>query len=99
MFRRTEEQDPRVPPGQRLTRGWPVLHASPVPKFNPALWTFRIWGEAENEIEWSWEQFCALPRIKVHADFHCVTGWSKLDNDWEGPSFREIAKQAGEAPM
>lgn len=98
MFRRTEEQDPRVPPGQRLTRGWPVLHASPIPKFNPALWTFRVWGEVASEIEWSWEQFCALPRIKVHADFHCVTGWSKLDNDWEGPSFREIVKLAGVRP-
>lgn len=34
----------RVPPGQRLTRGWPVLHASPIPKFDPDRWRFRCFG-------------------------------------------------------
>jgi DMSO/TMAO reductase YedYZ molybdopterin-dependent catalytic subunit len=92
MFR---SKDPdlaaRTPPGQRLTRGWPVLNAEPVPKFDPATWTFRVHGEVEEEMEWSWEGFRALPATRVTADFHCVTGWSKLDNEWEGVSFREIA--------
>jgi DMSO/TMAO reductase YedYZ molybdopterin-dependent catalytic subunit len=28
----------------------------------------------------------ALPRMKVFSDIHCVTGWSKLNNLWEGVS-------------
>jgi DMSO/TMAO reductase YedYZ molybdopterin-dependent catalytic subunit len=88
----------RVPPNQRLTRGWPVLHASPVPKFNPALWTFRAWGEVENEFEVSWDEFRALPPVTVGSDFHCVTGWSKLDNTWEGISFRDVAARAKPKP-
>jgi len=89
-----EDVGGRVPPNQRLTRGWPVLHASPIPKFNPALWTFRVWGEVDNEYEISWEEFRALPSITLTSDFHCVTGWSKLDNTWEGISFRDIAARA-----
>lgn len=99
MFRKKESEDPRIPPGQRLTRGWPVLHASPIPKFNPDLWTFRVWGLVKKEIEWSWREFSELPRVNVHADFHCVTGWSKLDNDWEGVSFRHIMELAGVGPQ
>jgi DMSO/TMAO reductase YedYZ molybdopterin-dependent catalytic subunit len=88
----------RVPPNQRLTRGWPVLHASPVPKFNPALWSFRVWGEVDTELEWSWDEFNALPKTTVQSDFHCVTGWSKLENTWEGIAFKEIANRAGIKP-
>ena len=94
MKRARDDVEGRVPPNQRLTRGWPVLHASPIPKFNPALWTFRTWGEVENEFEISWDEFRALPSLTVGSDFHCVTGWSKLDNTWEGISFREIASRA-----
>ncbi|MGH2726569.1 MAG: sulfite oxidase-like oxidoreductase, partial [Actinomycetota bacterium] len=88
----------RVPPNQRLTRGWPVLHASPIPKFNPALWTFRAWGEVSNEFELSWDEFRALPTVQTRSDFHCVTGWSKLDNTWDGVSFRTMAERAGPNP-
>jgi len=98
LGRNREDVEGRVPPNQRLTRGWPVLHASPVPKFNPALWTFRAWGEVESEFEISWDEFRALPSATVHSDFHCVTGWSKLDNDWEGISFKEIAARAKPKP-
>jgi len=98
LGRGKEDVEGRVPPNQRLTRGWPVLHASPVPKFNPAVWSFRVWGEVSNESELTWDEFRALPTATVHSDFHCVTGWSKLDNDWEGISFTEIAGRAKPKP-
>jgi DMSO/TMAO reductase YedYZ molybdopterin-dependent catalytic subunit len=93
LRRERDDLGGRLPPNQRLTRGWPVLHASPVPKFNPALWSFRVWGEVENEVEWTWDEFRALPSATVVSDFHCVTGWSKFDNTWEGISFKEIASR------
>ena len=32
----------RVPPGQRVTRGWPVLHEGPIPRFDRETWlSFR----------------------------------------------------------
>jgi DMSO/TMAO reductase YedYZ molybdopterin-dependent catalytic subunit len=76
----------RVPPGQRLTDRWPVLHYGPVPRFDPAKWSFRIWGLLNPERVLSYAEFTALPRVKVSSDIHCVTTWSRLDNLWEGVS-------------
>jgi DMSO/TMAO reductase YedYZ molybdopterin-dependent catalytic subunit len=93
-----DDVDGRVPPNQRLTRGWPILHASPVPKFNPAVWSFRVWGEVENEFEMPWDEFRALSPLTLTSDFHCVTGWSKFDNTWEGVAFRDVAARAKPKP-
>ena len=94
--RRKEEQRlrdlNRLPPGQALTLKFPVLHYGPVPSFNPATWDFRVWGEVENEVRWTWEEFNQLPRTKVTIDLHCVTRWSKSDTDWEGVSVRTLVE-------
>jgi len=81
-----------LPPGQSLTNKFPVLHYGPVPPFDPATWDFRIWGEAQQERRWSWEEFMALPRTKLHMDIHCVTRWSKFDTDWEGVSLKGLVE-------
>ena len=95
--RRKEEdrlrQDNRLPPGQSLTLKFPVLHYGPVPSFSPATWDFRVWGEVEKEVRWTWDEFNQLPRNKVTIDLHCVTRWSKADTDWEGVSVRRLVEQ------
>jgi DMSO/TMAO reductase YedYZ molybdopterin-dependent catalytic subunit len=85
----TERQD-RVPPGQKLTEGWPALHYGNVPKIDTSRWTFTIAGLVEKERKLSYAEFTSLPQVKVFSDIHCVTGWSKLDNLWEGVSARSI---------
>lgn len=85
----------RVPPHQARTLKWPVLDASGAPVIDLAKWTFTVQGLVERPVTWNWEQFQALPRVKVFADFHCVTRWSRLGNLWEGVAVREIVKQAG----
>jgi DMSO/TMAO reductase YedYZ molybdopterin-dependent catalytic subunit len=82
----------RVPPGQALTKKWPVLTCGATPRFNPSTWTFRCFGRVEKEVAWTWEQFLTLPRVGVVSDVHCVTRWSMLDNRWEGVHIREIMK-------
>src|SRR5262245_23976812 len=84
----------RIPPGQRRTRKWPVLHAGGVPDVAPSSWDLRVWGEVEREVRWNWAEFHSLPRVQVFSDFHCVTHWSRLGNLWEGVSVREIMGQA-----
>jgi DMSO/TMAO reductase YedYZ molybdopterin-dependent catalytic subunit len=76
----------RLPPGQYIPRGWPVLHYGPVPRFDPATWDLRVVGATADggEHRLDWPQFCALPTSTVHADFHCVTKFTLLDNDWTG---------------
>ena len=82
----------RVPPGQRLTDHWPVLHYGDVPKVDVSKWKFSISGLVEKELKLDHADFSALPQTKVFSDIHCVTGWSKLDNYWEGVGTRQIKK-------
>ena len=87
----------RVPPGQSRTRKWPVLDASGPPSVDLAKWRFRVAGLVGKGAEWSWEEFQKLPRVRVFADFHCVTRWSRLGNLWEGVPARELLRLAGGA--
>lgn len=82
----------RLPPGQSQTRKWPVLHAGSVPQVDLKQWTFRVGGLVQVPRQWSWDEFRALPAARVHADMHCVTTWSLLDNLWEGVSVRELMR-------
>src|SRR4051794_14063426 len=82
----------RVPPNQALTQKWPVLHSGSVPKVDLAAWRFRINGFTDGETVLTWEEFAALPRVRLTADFHCVTGWSRLDNAWQGVPVREVVQ-------
>src|SRR5260221_4244622 len=98
MFSKKDpEMAARIPPGQHLTRGWPVLSASPVPPFDPATWRFRCTGMCDG-VEFSWDEFRALPSVTLTNDIHCVTAWSKLDNVWDGVLFKEVAARAGVKP-
>jgi len=98
VFRRKEDEEKfnregRLPPGQSLTQRFPVLHYGPVPRFNPATWDLRVFGEVEQETVWNWDQFQKLPRTQLKMDIHCVTRWSKFDTTWEGVSVRALIDQ------
>jgi DMSO/TMAO reductase YedYZ molybdopterin-dependent catalytic subunit len=83
-------RDQRIPPHQALTRKWPVLHAGPTPSFDRAHWVFQVFGLVAKPWQCTYDEFLALPRVRVRADMHCVTRWSKLDNVWEGVGTREV---------
>jgi DMSO/TMAO reductase YedYZ molybdopterin-dependent catalytic subunit len=87
----------RVPPGQSRTRKWPILDASGPPDIDPGRWRLSVSGLVGKEVTWTWEEFLSLPRVKVFADFHCVTRWSRLGNLWEGVATRELLRRAGGA--
>ncbi len=85
----------RLPPGQRLTEKWPVLHYGGVPKIDVEKWTFKITGLVEKERTLNYDEFTALPRVEVFSDIHCVTSWSRLNNTWEGVSTSVIKDLVG----
>jgi DMSO/TMAO reductase YedYZ molybdopterin-dependent catalytic subunit len=88
----------RLPPGQHMTEKWPVLHAGSVPHVNLETWTFRVFGEVEDEVQLDWEQFNELPRSSNVQDIHCVTRWSRFDTAFEGVHWRELARLARPKP-
>ncbi|MBA3569283.1 MAG: sulfite oxidase-like oxidoreductase [Pyrinomonadaceae bacterium] len=88
----------RIPPGQTRTRKWPVLDAHGTPDVDLASWSFEVDGLVEHPQKWSLDECMQLPAVRVFADFHCVTRWSRLDNVWGGLPTREIARIAGVRP-
>ncbi len=84
------DKEGRIPPGQLLTKRFPVLHYGPVPAFDPETWTFIVWGEVEKPLRLTWQELDALPKTRVKIDVHCVTTWSKLDTEWEGISLKTL---------
>ncbi len=88
----------RVPPGQRVTEGWPVLSYGGTPRIDLKEWRFAMAGLVEREVSLTWEEFNALPQVNLANDIHCVTGWSKLDNEWAGVRFRDVAELARPNP-
>lgn len=74
----------RLPPRQQQVEDFPVLHLGQVPVFNPHEWRFVVEGAVAQPLSLTWEGLLQLPWQKQRSDFHCVTGWSRLDDDWEG---------------
>jgi DMSO/TMAO reductase YedYZ molybdopterin-dependent catalytic subunit len=84
--RRKDAPAGRVPPGQYLTDGFPILAAGPTPRVDLAEWRLSLVGEIDEPLEWSWDELQALPQEQITVDIHCVTKWSKLDTGWVGVS-------------
>lgn len=98
LERQRREAAERVPPNQRLVTSWPVLHVGKPPVFDAVTWRFAVNGLVDNPVRLGWTEFRDLPRVTLTSDFHCVTGWSRLDNTWEGVRFRDVAAVAGVKP-
>jgi DMSO/TMAO reductase YedYZ molybdopterin-dependent catalytic subunit len=87
------EERARIPPRQARTKKWPVLDAGGLQEPIPlADWRLTLTGLVDEPVSFTWEEFRRLPRVKVFADMHCVTRWSRLGNVWEGVSTREIVR-------
>ncbi|MGE0716912.1 MAG: sulfite oxidase-like oxidoreductase [Alphaproteobacteria bacterium] len=88
-------QDRRVPPGQALTRDFPVLSAGPTPTVRTETWAFTIKVGPRQVARWTWDELNALPQTDWTRDIHCVTTWSKLDTPWRGVTIDDLLAAAG----
>lgn len=80
----------RLPPGQREVKNWPVLDLGVQPDVPRQAWTLGIDGKVAHPRQWSWAEFLDLPQVALTTDIHCVTAWSRYDNEWEGVSARHL---------
>ncbi|MEC4895697.1 MAG: sulfite oxidase-like oxidoreductase [Oscillatoria sp. PMC 1051.18] len=85
------EYSDRVPPGQYLTKGFPVLTYGTVPRISTDEWKLRIWGLVQPKT-FSWVEIMNMPQSEFTKDFHCVTRWSKLDVKWRGIKVTDFMK-------
>ncbi|HSX39413.1 MAG TPA: sulfite oxidase-like oxidoreductase [Candidatus Saccharimonadales bacterium] len=94
----SNEATDRLPPGQYLTQQFPILDLGERPPLELKDFTLNLFGDIENPITLTSEQFLALPSKEIVKDFHCVTRWSKYDLKWKGVGFEEIVKLAKPKP-
>ncbi|WP_315741538.1 MULTISPECIES: sulfite oxidase-like oxidoreductase [unclassified Bradyrhizobium] len=83
-------EDQRLPPGQHLTRDWPVLDLGLTPGISRERWRLDVYGAVETPLYWDFPTFLAQHQRQFVSDIHCVTTWSRYDNQWEGLSTRDL---------
>lgn len=86
----SDDNRPRLPPGQHLTGRFPVLQKGRIPHINRDKYTLEIEGEVENPMIFDYEDLKNLKDRDIIADIHCVTSWSKFDTRWGGISFKKL---------
>ncbi|MFA9430645.1 sulfite oxidase-like oxidoreductase [Egicoccus sp. AB-alg2] len=95
----TRDVDPaRIPPNQHLTAGFPVLHVGRLPDTPAHDWRLVVTGLVARRQRWSLAELQERSTVTERSDFHCVTGWSRLDNDWTGVRVRDLLDRAGAKP-
>ncbi|MFL6515472.1 MAG: sulfite oxidase-like oxidoreductase [Chthoniobacterales bacterium] len=81
----------RLPPGQHLTTGFPVLDLGIKPEVRLENWRLEVKGLVDNPRSFTFDELNALPQFHDVSDFHCVTTWSKFDVPWSGVAFFTLA--------
>jgi len=82
----------KLPPGQIAVKRIFPRHIGSIPKFDPQNWSLAVDGEVEKTLSMKWNDLLSLPTVVSVSDFHCVEGWSVLNNKWEGVAFKTIVK-------
>lgn len=88
----------RTPPGQVLTKKWPVLHHGDVPAIDAGAWRLVVDGLVERPLELSFDDLRALPVVDLRCDIHCVTRWSRLDCTFTGVPIVRLLEMARPRP-
>lgn len=83
---------PQLPPDQTPTAPgkWPVLDLGGQPDVSIERWHLRVDGACRRPVVLKWDDFLALEHVDDVSDFHCVTGWSKLDVRWTGVRLADV---------
>jgi len=84
-----------IAPNQHYIKKFIYYAALGIPKIDIEKWRLRITGEVERPIELTYNELLSMINVRYVRDFHCVTGWSVKDVEWEGVKIRDLAKMAG----
>jgi DMSO/TMAO reductase YedYZ molybdopterin-dependent catalytic subunit len=85
----------KLPPGQVEIKEIHLRHIDEIPNIDLTTWKLTIYGKVTSPFVLTFQEILSLPTVTSISDFHCVDGWSVLNNKWEGIPFREIIDMAG----
>jgi DMSO/TMAO reductase YedYZ molybdopterin-dependent catalytic subunit len=72
-----------------LVRNWPILDIGVQPDVPLERWRLTMTGLVEQPGNGT-DDFLAQPQRRMRGDIHCVTAWSRYDNEWSGVSARHL---------
>jgi DMSO/TMAO reductase YedYZ molybdopterin-dependent catalytic subunit len=84
----------RRPPGQHVTKDFPVLDLGVQPNLTQKDWSLSVAGQVANPLKWDWATLAIQPQLMYGNDIHCVTTWSRYDNSWVGVPMRALLAAA-----
>ncbi len=88
----------RVPPGQHLTAGFPVLHVGRAPDWTRDDVRLVVTGLVGQRLVLGHADLEEIGAVERTRDFHCVTTWSRLDNTWTGVRVADVLDRAEVRP-
>jgi len=83
-------REDRLPPGQHWTDRLIILGISDPLEIDLKSYRLKIFGEVEEPVVLTWDDFLSLEKVELIADFHCVTRWSCKDVVWRGFHVNEL---------
>ncbi len=92
--------EPRLPPGQAVTRKFPVVgeRAPAAEALDLAAWRLEVSGAVAAPLVLTWSDYLELPHRERVADIHCVTGWSQLGMRLTGLPLADLLAHVRIAP-
>ena len=90
----------KLPPGQILTKKFPVV-GEKLPTedaLDLGKWRLRVHGLVNRPFTWAWSDFKILAEDERTVDIHCVTGWSRFDCTFTGVPLKTILEYVGIMP-
>ncbi|VBB68662.1 Sulfite oxidase and related enzymes [invertebrate metagenome] len=90
IVRKPSEAVARLPSGQHLVQDFPVLDLGLQPLVSTGTWRLAISGKVDVPTVWGWTTFLSQPQVTLRSDIHCVTAWSRYDNEWQGVTARHL---------
>lgn len=94
--RRDRPASERVPPGQSVVRGEaPVFDLGTRPLLDLKDWRLDINGEVARPLTLDITALRAFGMVEIPLDIHCVTGWSALDQQFQGVPLARVLEATG----
>ena len=92
-------EDARLPPGQHLVKNWPILDLGQTPNIAKENWRLDIAGAVEHphDLDLARSHRPRRRRRKL-SDIHCVTSWSRYDNNWDGVTTHDLMEAVQPKP-
>lgn len=92
-----EQKKERTPEGQTLAKKFPHLEYASIQRVSPEeadAWTLTVGGEVEQSLAAPMRELVEWDSATDHTqDFHCITGWSVLDTEWQGITGADIVNR------